>query len=342
MYALVAPLATASVLTLVLAVKRGGVWWRLHLLVNALLLWTHMFASFLLAAEGLWLLLAHRQRWKHWLIWGAAHSPYVAAVAVWILGMNFIHLAEVSDWIPMPSWDWLPLTLAWGPTWIPVSLPFQRVGVAALALALGVIFGMAVIRRDRDIAAKGLLLVLWLVVPSLGVILVSYLHGPAAVPRYIFYGSLSFFLLVAAAVSLLPSRGLQVLALVLIAGLLAAQVVQTQRPMRMQWQQVAAIVAAGAADGDIVVTSPGYQSRTLRWYGPVPRYAIIPLESADGVVQLTLSEGHAVWFACSPRENYGQAHPGDRVDLSGATQEGGWFLYGAYPMHVYRFAPKKD
>jgi len=337
MYALVVPLAAASVLTLILGVKRGGAWWHLHLLINGLLLWTHMFAGFLMAAEGLWLLSAYPRRWKHWIAWGAAHAPFVAGAVVWMLKIDFTALDKAAAWIPMPAWHFLPLSLCWPTSWMPETIPFLRIGLATLAVSLAVVFGMAAVRRDRDTAAKGLLLVLWLVVPAVCALLVSYLHSPITVPRYILYASLAFYLLLGGDLSLVPSRGLRALALLALIALVAAQVPQA-RPQRPRWNEAAAIVARGAAEGDIVVVSPAYKAATLSCYAPVPRDRIFGIYDAAAPTERTFAQGGRVWFVGNATEVNGRSHPGEIIDLRGAALEQNRSVRGSGMLYVLRYS----
>lgn len=84
-YALVLFLALWSVWTFLRATRGGGRgWWVANALANALLLWTHLVAVFMLAPQGLYLLLFHRKPWKRFVLWCGFHGLVVAGIAAWV------------------------------------------------------------------------------------------------------------------------------------------------------------------------------------------------------------------------------------------------------------------
>ncbi|MBI1317487.1 MAG: hypothetical protein GC168_00875 [Candidatus Hydrogenedens sp.] len=101
-YALTLLLGLLSGWLLLRAARGGGrSWWIAQAAATTLLLWTHLLGALILAPQGLYLLLFHRQPWRRFLLWCAYHLAVVATVAIW--------LSTLSGGVGSPPVEPLPL-----------------------------------------------------------------------------------------------------------------------------------------------------------------------------------------------------------------------------------------
>lgn len=270
--------------------------WAAHALVNGLLLWTHPFAVLAPVAEGAALLVGRVRRVRFWLAWGLLQALLAAPVAIYLTRIRYFAGANATPWLQKPdgrSWfldtfaddvlylfPQLPLSSRAG-AWLPSSLleSFVRwtptASYALLATGmLAVIFGLlqafrGLLYRRRDMeTAAAVTALLWLVLPSLALFLFSHLWRPAMLPRYTVFASLGLYLLTGALIAKVPVRGLRNVAISLLIGLYAWQLMLVYPgPLRTNWADAAALLREQSApERDMVVVTQSIGGQILAWY----------------------------------------------------------------------------
>ncbi len=140
-------------------------------------------------------------------------------------------------------------------------------------LAVGAVtLAVVAARRWGRGGASGpwVLLSAWLLLPHLGLIVLSWLAFPVYVVRYAIVSLPALMLAVAAALRRIPSRPVgRVLLLLLCTASLTWAVVAKRQAHKPQWRQAFAWVSERCAPGDAVVVS-GYESRYYLERRPLP------------------------------------------------------------------------
>lgn len=303
MYSLLALLTVLSCYLLVW-VTREFTWRRAggYVVATALLGYTHVFALFVVAAQGGYLLtrsLGPGDRLalpaRRWIPVqagvGALLAPWIAELLHRARGLRAGDGSPIS-WIPEPSPSVFGETyllfasgkhLHWQldgaiPEPVPVLL-----GLLAAACVL-----LAVVRvRGPESSAGGAdesgrsgrpgidraalpgcwLAVLLAVVPVAVPYGLSKLVAPLFVIRYTIPASIGFYLLVARGASGIASRPVRyVVVAVLVVGALAPLPTYYADDQREQWREAAAFVGAEADADDVVIVTPGWNWRPFEYY----------------------------------------------------------------------------
>jgi len=244
--ALIEILALISVYALLRASREGALrWWILNLGANLLLVWTHPFTLFLVIAEGCFMLLSLRRRFRQTFTWGGLMLPILASPLLWLRRtLSYVPPPE-EDFIlqipPLKNWviDWIgddavmasdPFAFQ-GTTWgflppklshafvsahgwfdLAIMLFFAICVVWVCAKSVGAVWGAG---RDEVAASArdhlhGLLLVLAIAFLPLAImILLSHFWRPCILPRYTSYSSFGLYVIVGVAIGGLSRRGLR-------------------------------------------------------------------------------------------------------------------------------------
>jgi len=265
-------------------------WWVLNVLANALLLWTHLFGAFLFAVQGVHLLLFRRKPTRAWLLWGVAHVLIVLPVAFWqwTLPGN----ATYPD-VPRPPVTRLYTLLAHHYAhpfeWVDYSIPTanEHEVLSPLGAALGernqdngffslrmrganalhnftaalLVFFLAsalwrACRGAGDEASRAVLLVLWAVLPALGIFLIAWLFKKeAAFERYLIYAYPALYVALGAAIMRVPTRWAQAgLAFGLVALLSLQALAYQVIPIRQDYRSLVDSFQRQAAPDSPVIT----------------------------------------------------------------------------------------
>jgi len=268
MYSIFTLFAVISFVALFRAERgRDPFWWRVNTAANALVIFSHLFGVFLVAAQGLWLLTRLWPDWRRLFRWGclqaavalpvilwAASIPnagpnlyaYYAPPGFWTLFIDFfaddvVHHSSTALWAspleryPWPAWHgWLQAQGAW------LDPSLMAAGVAALLWWLA----RSIARRgDRD--GKGELLLSWFAAPVAILVVLSYLWIPVYSSRYAIYTAIALYLMIGAGVAALPWRSLRMVGVSLLVALYAYQIaICLPGPMRTEWREALAQVNA--------------------------------------------------------------------------------------------------
>jgi mannosyltransferase len=263
-YALLCLLA-ALVLASFLQRLSGRRGWLAFTGLSALAYLTHYFALLLALAQFIFFLLTLQRRHRLFRRWVLAQAVAFAPLAIWLAWLFTQETQSIGiGWIPRPAW-WAPLLTLWDFGLLYVdgwwSWGFWAVPLFAVALACG----LWNVRRR-------LLLGLWLVVPVLAVLLISWGLG-----RYFYVDR--YFVTVLPAYVLLSATGaiairhLSVGRVVLVGMLLASSIsiVQTHVDPALRkedWRAVASYLTANIQPGDRVVLRQIERGVPLAYYAP--------------------------------------------------------------------------
>lgn len=286
-YAFLLLLTTSSMYGFHRAWHGGGRRWHvLHYLASALMLLTHLFAPFLLVAQGTYLLMLHWKRSWRVALWALGHLPAVLVLAWWIATIDLAALNEVT--ITDRGGEFLRVfvrCITWDGAWLPHAIFQGELGLAVALLAIAGLGGWAWRHRnDRKCTPQEatpwqnyLLLLCWLVIPPLCLLLLSAARGTVFNTRYMLFCSFALFAVFGAALSVVrPQRLRQALVAASVALLLWHSLGET-RPFRPNDYSLAAWLEHQKAPGDRVMYSPP-------WMG----LAVLP----KFFPQLNLESGH--------------------------------------------------
>jgi len=293
-YSILLPLSAMSIYTFLRASEGGQRhWWLFNLLVNNLLVWTHLAATCIPICQGIALLvtyiLSNRIRsgqttFRLLFNWSLAHLSLGAAGAYWINSLaknpplnwykpmtfkGYLNDLLGDDYLSLnPHFGvaeaiWQQVRVLW-PGWLQGIEMAGAIGVLLLG-ALGILFGVRLFlgafratgtSMPSHLNARTIIFFLTLtVVPPTAMALVSQLN-PVYMPRYTQYSSMTLHLFVGAAIMSLRWVFLR---RVIIAGACAAYATQLfwilTTPVREQWNEVAKEIRTYWTPRDLVLVS---------------------------------------------------------------------------------------
>ena len=180
----------------------GRRWHALHYGASALMLLTHLFAPFLLVAQGVYLLMHHKKRPWRVTPWAAGHLPAILVLGWWITTID--HQALDDATITDRGGEFVRIfvrCITWDGAWLPHAI-FQ--GEIGLAVAIVAIVGLGAWswrhRNEQSLTPDEatpwqnfLLLFCWLVVPPLCLLALSAARDTVFNTRYMLFCSFALF-----------------------------------------------------------------------------------------------------------------------------------------------------
>jgi mannosyltransferase len=314
MYALVLALGLLSIYFYRRALDEGRwQWWAGHVVTTSLMMYTHILAVLILLPQGLWFVVGwrkYRARWRGWLVAMAALTLPYLPLAAWQVPTLLSDFQTGHPFYPLGD---MVGTLFWNFSRGAIT-PWDRVSMGVFLLLL--LAGLAL--REPGGYQSVLTLALWLVVPVLGVYLIS-LGMPIFTDRYLIY--------VTPAYALLLGRGLiglgrqwrpaQILvAVLLVFFLIQGWRVQTTQAVKSDFRSAARLVAEHHRPNDLIVFQIPYGHYTFEYYYRQP------FEQAEGLyTNSDMSEAEAnrqmqamtagrqvVWLIGTEMEMWDQRH----------------------------------
>jgi len=340
-YEMTTPLAVVSAWTFMHACRKGRTaWWVVNLVVNAVLVGTHLLMALLIVVEGVYLLATSLHRLRRVVLWGLCQMLLLVPSMVALCTIPFANhftstgMAPVRAFINLfgsdivllhtdllPDWKRHGAEAAVFPWLIPPN-PLFSLGLLAvfigvtvwalsgLALALwrrqrGVKLPQSVRRRLEDLSFLLLLLLLpGILVGLMGLKTIVY-------TRYFMFNQIGLYALVGAAMAALPGRFLRRGALLGLAGLYAFQLaVFLPEVTRTNWKGAAAHIRDNASPRDaVIVVQHFFPDLELEFY-----------LSPDWSVRRTWT----LQAACDDAARILQAPPGGR---DGNIQDRVWIVF---------------
>jgi len=250
MYSLLCLLTLMSFHTFWESTRRPG-WGTLaaNILVNALLLWTHLMAGLLFIPQGLYWLLFHRKDMRRMVAWGGAHATIVLSGMVWITANG---IPNEASWMTPATWRELVNTFVifvggrasnTNPApYLPggVNLDLVLAGCFVVLIA-HLVYRAAICPRtpEPDRRKAVTLLILWLVIPPLVLLAVSTFWRTCYLYRYVICSSLAVPILVGGAIATLDARWAKRTACVVIGALFCYQLLVLGTPFRPDYRAAA-------------------------------------------------------------------------------------------------------
>lgn len=290
MYALMMALCAASMLAFLHALDNDRIRsWLICFGVNALLLWTHLFAVFFLPVQGLALLLEYRRR-RPMAIWFGGHALLLVLLAAWVACRWTPDVPENALWFTRPPLTQLAnafIVLAGGrcTNWSPAEhMPGGLSLDIPLALLLYASAAYAMWRMPRTSVntptRRGALLAfLWMIIPPLALFTASWTIRPLFVYRYVLPSSAPLYLLAAQGITSLPPRSLQRVFTVAAITLFAFQLLQFRTPLRPDYRSAASFIMAHGAGDEAIVAMKDYNAEALAFNSDISPTRI---QVADG------------------------------------------------------------
>ncbi len=237
-------------------------WWLLYVVASALAVYTHLYASFVLLAQGLSLAVRPRTvPWRALLASGVALAVLLIPMAMFLLSG------------PHGNIDWIRGSYGhFGDVWNSVRQVLGRGGAIAACGYLVVclaLLGVGVVqmrRADTPHARWSYLLpFLWFVTPIAIPLAVSLTIKPVLDPRYATICAPAVALLAAAVVGMPGAWRMRLLA-VLVAAELFGDWAYFERLRKENWRGVARAMAAESLPGDVAIFYAPYVRRPFDYY----------------------------------------------------------------------------
>jgi 4-amino-4-deoxy-L-arabinose transferase-like glycosyltransferase len=305
MYALLALLATLSMLafTALLTRWRAG-WFALLVASTTLMLYTQIHSVFVVAGQALALAVLAALDWRAFRRalgpWLMAELLALAFFAPWI-GPLASQIARVGGafWIPPPSWsDVVAVFGAYaGSVWLGWGLgAFAIVGVIAAAR----------FRSPATHPRAAVILACWLVACTIGPFLASQMGTPIFLPKYTIAASVPFAILAGMGIARLPWEWLRASMVgLLIAATLGPLSHYDATPEKDDWRGATALIERLARPGDVVLFYPGF-NRLPFWYyrtradlvdEPLPIYpGLVSPALTPAIVKGTVRHHDRLWL----------------------------------------------
>lgn len=268
-----------------------------HGMANALLVLSHYYGVLLIATEFLYLIIFHQKRIRFIIVWGCIQFVLALILIGWMLGIRRDVLLATTNFLRAPNPASIQYAFTWVATYLPRSLyPHAWIGwILVLAIFLFLVYR----RHDRIKGEQALrqwhltvLCTMWMVVPMIIVLGVSYVVYPALMLRYMLPSSLPFFILVGGAIQAIPFSKLRWIATLGVISLLVIHALEESRPFRPNMglagillkqmkSETSRVLLPGSIDGD---TQRLYLNPEKdKFYTSVPIQTLIP--TASGLLE---------------------------------------------------------
>jgi len=246
----------------------------MYILSSILLLYSHVYGVFILAAQNCFYLITLAQRTtpahltlKRWVLLqltiGLCYLPWL------LVQIQQIQFVQSGFWIQKPSWS---APLATVMAYQSVLLPAFFVCVAAAVFSL--------FRTDSRIRT---LLLCWLLIPVLVPFFASMITQPFFVNRYTIGASFAWYILVAIGISRLPKIPGGIVAAIVL-GVMLAQLPEhySHRAGIQTWQDTVAYIESNATDKDAIIFHADYMSLPYEYRSAMDADEFIRIESGLG------------------------------------------------------------
>lgn len=282
-YAFALALSAASLYATLRCARDGGKWWTANILLNAVLVYTHLSGVFLLAAEGLCLLLSPRARFRATALWSIVLIliilPNVYLMQVppqdptyrnpsLVEFLRNVSGDDATNWnfeliYSYPEWPLLPASLAevlrqarplFNFVLTALSGILLLAAVPAIGRALRANLAMPPDRDTADRQEAVALAVLAAIVPLLLTLAISYVKEPMPMPRYTLAASFGIYIAAASGIVSLPKPSWRIAMMAAFALLYAYQSLWViGGTARTQYIEAARRAIAGQGPGDIAI-----------------------------------------------------------------------------------------
>lgn len=205
-YSLMCFLVVLSVYTFVLAFSsRKWPLLFLHCFVNLLLLNTHLFGLFLVAAEGVHLLLFYfRKDYRYVISWGVFQAAWLGVAVYWMHLYGIDGVVKANRWetiIPVDVWQQLShvyLDNCWNLHLLVFAIATALLGLLTVAVSLWKDRGSYATRQG--FRHPVVFVFLWMILPPI-LLYLHHLNRGNFFPRYLIHAPIAMYLLIGACAS---------------------------------------------------------------------------------------------------------------------------------------------
>lgn len=234
--------------------------WARWMVASTIAFYCHDFTALVLVAQACSLMFkAEPKRWRPLLIRGAV------ILVLALPGLTYVFRASPENlyfiWMPRPSakefWH--------------LAGFFGGNGIKAIVAGILWLGGWVAIWRnrrsngDRDAFWRGMLVLLWALLPVIILALISEWQ-PLFLQRYVIFSLPAMILLAALGMSQLRKWKIGLLLVVLLCGMSIPSIIGDYHKPREDWRGASNMILAGAAPGDAVVFFPFYSRIMLDYY----------------------------------------------------------------------------
>jgi len=314
MYAPMPLLATLSLYTLIRLLERQRPLIGLgHCLINALLVWTHIFGWLFVLAEGIYLLFALRRVKAVVVSWYVGHAAMGLFFAAWMSTADIAGTAKVATWFThfrLQDLAVFALVLGGGrfsnegpARHLPLGISFDWL----LALALFVLVGWyclrTFMRRDSSTEEKSrtyvLLLLLCVCIPPAVLAAATTWFRTAFQYRYLLYCTVPLYILAATAMVHLPRRSVRrfVCSCIVCLSLYQLSAVAVG-PLRPDWRGAGDYLTGRLGTNDLLVVGERHAALALAYNSHIPLRDIAVVNAWPAISPLVLTacaRGATAW-----------------------------------------------
>ena len=239
------------------------------ILFNLLGFPAHYFMFFIPLVQFLYIVINFRQ--YHRLLWPWTIAQFVGVIPLvpwWLFILQRQHFAVGIGWISRPGWL-EPLLTFWNFSFAYTGefSPIKIVGLIVMLIGLGL--GLRLIIKQSPYSE---LLILWLFIPPIVTILLSYRTISFYVDRYLLEISPILTVLVIAGLFSVPLPRVRWVALGIFLGVttwgLGQVYVDRANFSKEDWRAIAQQIDVSARPGDVVVTCTDGQQISFAYYNP--------------------------------------------------------------------------
>ena len=314
MYAPMPLLATLSLYTLIDFVERPRPLIGLgHCLINALLIWTHIFGWLFVLPEGIYLLFAQRRAKALLLSWFAAHAAMGLIFAAWLSTADISSTMRIVPYFtPFRLQDLAVLALVLGGGRFSNESPARHLPLGVsfdwlLALTLFVVVGWHCLRtflhRGSSTEEKSstylLLLLLCVCIPPAVLTAVTIWFHTTFQCRYLLYCIVPFCILAAAALTHIPRSSVRRLICSCVVCLSLYQLSAVAvGPLRPDWRGTGNYLSGRLGANDLLVIGERHAALALAYNSRIPLRNMTVVDAWPAIGPLVLAacaRGDTAW-----------------------------------------------
>ncbi|MFA5033852.1 MAG: glycosyltransferase family 39 protein, partial [bacterium] len=217
-------------------------------LVNILISYTHLYGLFFILFEGIYILVAQREKLKDFFISGIIIS---ICYIPWII--------VLKTQIPMGAGSWIGRIKGLADIYYIIWKLSSEYKLLVLVFGILAMFGIIRCFKERN-RSNILFLVLWILTPISAAYILSYLIRPFLDPRYVFFVVPAYYLLVTRGIFWFRNKVAQALSLLVVTGIsgyiLFSYYTTVQKE---QWRESVKFVETSKLKANAIVLSGGIE-----------------------------------------------------------------------------------
>ncbi len=264
-----------------------------YVITTALLFYTHTYGVFVIAAQGIYMLIRwrhHKRRRVQWLLNQSLILALITPGLILAVYITITKTVEVMEWIPDPQW-WTPIRTVLVFVFPRFTRPDTTFIFTVLAAGISYfVVGLLAVHWRRRMIGGGiamiaapdeepspetfpdryLLVALWLLCPIVFPYILSKVFGPIYIDRYTISAAPAVYFLLSRVIEKchrnIPAfLSITALVVLIVPGLCDYY----RKPVKHQWREIASYIEQHARPGDVVVTfheNQKWWKKAFDWY----------------------------------------------------------------------------